>query len=64
MTDPKKGPDGKGQIRFMGDGDIVEILEENTQPGKVSESYRRYLERKYGRKNPPTDGPSAPPKES
>ena len=41
---------------FTSDCDVVEIREEDTKPGKVSDRYRRMLEEKYGRKEPPRNG--------
>lgn len=59
MPDPNKP--NQGEVRFTSDNcDVLEIKEEDTQPGKLSESYRRLLEKKYGRKAPPDppDGPA------
>jgi hypothetical protein len=59
MADPKKTPDpDERRVQFTSDGDILEITEDNTKPGKVSERYRRMLEQKYGRKTPPPNGPA------
>ena len=57
MADPKRPSDSdESCIRFSSDCDILEITEENTEPGKVSERYRKALEQKYGRKAPPANG--------
>jgi hypothetical protein len=45
---------GETRVRFTSHGcDNLEIREEDTRPGKVSESYRKWLEAKYGRKGSP-----------
>jgi hypothetical protein len=46
--------------RFTSDDcPLLEIREEDTMPGKRSESYTKLLEQKYGRKAPPPpDGPA------
>lgn len=62
-ADPNKP---EREVGFTSDNcDVLEIKEEDTVPGgKLSESYRRLLEKTYGRKAPPDppDGPDAPPK--
>jgi hypothetical protein len=55
MTDPQKLPEAtENRVRFTSSRcDILEIKEEDTQPGEVSDSYRKWLEVKYGRRIPP-----------
>lgn len=40
----------ENHVRFTSDADLLEIREEDTRPGKMSDSFRRWLEEKYGRK--------------
>ena len=62
MTDPQKDPrPNRDHVEFLGEGDIVHVREEDTQPGKPSERYRKWLEEKYGRKSPPPTNPNEPP---
>ena len=60
MADPTKPSEPENRVVFASDGDILEILEENTTPGTPSESHRRFLERKYGKKNPPNESAEGP----
>jgi len=54
----------KETVRYLSTGDILEIREEDTKPGRgLSERSRKALEEKYGRK-PPASGPTEPPKEA
>ncbi len=60
MPDPQKGPESRGDpVRFTStNSDIVEVREEDTKPGAMSESTRKRLREKYGRKPLPPDGPA------
>ena len=60
MADSKESPKPKeSRAIFTSEGyDIIEIREEDTKPGKMSEQTRKRLEEKYGRKAPP---PKEPP---
>jgi hypothetical protein len=56
MADPNKNAgSAESRVDFVSDCDLLEIKEEDTKPGKVSDRYRQLLEKKYGRKPPPTD---------
>ena len=65
MNDPKTQQDGKeNRIEFTSDAEFVEITEENSRPGKPSESRRKWMEEKWGRKDPPATGSAEKPKGS
>jgi hypothetical protein len=55
MADPKQMPKPAPGWRDSFDGDVLEIKEEDTVPAKRPESYRKWLEQKYGRKAPPAN---------
>ena len=62
MPDPKKQSDSSDDLGyFSSDCDLLEIREEDTQPGKVSDRYRKVLEEKYGRKAQPPNAPEEEP---
>jgi hypothetical protein len=56
MADAIRSGDGDDQVRLTSDREILEIKEENTRPGKASARYRSWLEAKYRRKAPVSDG--------
>jgi hypothetical protein len=53
MSKPKKR---ENHVINTSDSDIIEIREEDMKPGKVSKRYRKWLEKKWGRKTPPMQG--------
>ena len=54
MIDPQKNRKPKDAcVLFTSDGDVVEIREADTQPGKPTERHRRWMEAKWGKKKPP-----------
>lgn len=60
MPDPIKNSNGNGNgadFTSAADCDLLEVKEEDTLPGKVSDSYRKWLEQKYGRPSVPPKGP-------
>ena len=60
MADPQKsGGLPKNEVEFISDCDLLEIKEADTKPGKVSDRYRKLLEEKYGRKQPPSSNGTA-----
>jgi hypothetical protein len=58
MADPMKRSDSPRDSKKCFDGDIIELNEEDTTPAPPSESLRRWMERKYGRKAPPPQPPA------
>jgi hypothetical protein len=65
MSEPEKSPgpsENGARSRFTSDCDLLEIREEDTKPGRMSASYRKWLEEKYGRKSAPPSGPAEEPK--
>jgi hypothetical protein len=65
MADRKETYDAdENHVSFTSDCDILQITEENSKPGKASERYRKWLEKKYGPKTPTPKGPAERPKES
>jgi hypothetical protein len=64
MAEPKNNPQpSENRVSFTSDCDILEIREEDTKPGKMSERLRKLLEEKYGHKNRPngpTEGTNGP----
>ena len=58
MDDPMNTPNpGRGAGDSF-DGDIIELREEDTTPAPPSESLRRWMEQRYGRKAPPPKPPT------
>jgi hypothetical protein len=56
MTEPEKSPkpvENGARSWFTSDCDLLEIREEDTKPGRMSASTRKWLEEKYGRKGSP-----------
>jgi hypothetical protein len=66
MSDPKKDHGAtENRVWFTSDSELIELTEENTTPGKMSEGVRKALEKKYGRKTPrPEDQTPKGPQES
>ena len=60
MPDPNNHnrPDDD-QAEYGSDCDLIEICEEDTVPGEPSETWRKWMEAKYGKKASPSKPPEA-----
>lgn len=58
MANPQRTPGPSPEPRDSFVGDVIELREEDTVPAKRPESYRTWLEQKYGRRAPPPKPPA------
>jgi hypothetical protein len=57
MNDPQKPQEPKvTRALFINDCDLLEVNESDTQPGRDDGSLRRWMEAKWGKKQPPENG--------
>ncbi len=65
MPNPKENhTSDAGSVRLDSDCDILEITEDMSKPGKISERYRKSLEQRYGHKISPPKESTDKPEES
>jgi hypothetical protein len=53
--------EGENAVQFFSDAVDIVVREEDTKPATISESYRKLLEKKYGRKDAPPNGAAEGP---